>query len=154
MLCASVVIETVRRRRNTNPLAAKFGASAVIMPIMVTCATFAKGDTGVTDPRKTLLQQIAALRRTIDPSLLERARLASEGKEPYDKEAARAAVCGFLALKSKTDGGAFQRKLLEALKREAEGEPPLESPSAPIPTSAKPSSKPTAPAPKRWIRRS
>ncbi|MEI6985045.1 MAG: hypothetical protein WCK65_02865 [Rhodospirillaceae bacterium] len=80
----------------------------------------------MTDPRKTLLQMMVDFRRTIDPSVLDRARLASEGKVPYDKVAARAAVRGFLAAKSAKDGGAFQRKLLEALKREEAGLPPVE----------------------------
>jgi len=78
----------------------------------------------VTDPRKTLLQMMASLRQTIDPKVLDRARLASEGKVPYDKEAARAAVRGFLEAKSRSDGGAFQRRLAEALKREAATPPP------------------------------
>ena len=68
------------------------------------------------DPRKTLLQQVAALRKAIDPKVLDRAKLAAEGKEPYDKEAARAAVNTFLVAKNRQDGGAFQRKLAAALK--------------------------------------
>ena len=81
------------------------------------------------DPRKTLLQQIADLRKGIDPKILDRARLASEGKEPYDKEAARAAVRGFLDAKSAADGGAFKRKLVDALKK-FDAAPPADQPSA------------------------
>ncbi|MEI6557573.1 MAG: hypothetical protein WCO00_04140 [Rhodospirillaceae bacterium] len=80
------------------------------------------------DPRKTLLQQIADLRKSIDPKVLDRARLATEGKEPYDKEAARAAVRGFLEAKSASDGGAFKRKLLSALKTFDAAPPPSEPP--------------------------
>ena len=105
----------------------------------------------MTDPRQTLLQMMAALRKTIDPKVLDRARLAAEGKEPYDKEAARAAVAGFLAAKSRTDGGAFQRKLLEALKKEAaagtaEPPPPPRAVTAKPPAPKAPAAK--APAPK------
>lgn len=98
------------------------------------------------DPRKTLLQQIADLRKGIDPKLLDRARLASEGKEPYDKEAARAAVRGFLDAKSAADGGAFKRKLLEALKH-YDANPPADKPQPGKPPSDKPSSsRPSASA--------
>ena len=80
------------------------------------------------DPRKTLLQQIADMRKGIDPKVLNRARLASEGKEPYDQEAARVAVRGFLEAKSAADGGAFKRKLLDALKKFDAAPPPSEPP--------------------------
>ena len=84
------------------------------------------------DPRKTLLQQISELRKGIDPKVLDRARLATEGKEPYDKEAARAAVRGFLDAKTASDGGLFKRKLLDALKKlDAEPAPTAPTPSAP-----------------------
>ncbi len=88
------------------------------------------------DPRKTLLQQVAALRKAIDPKVLDRAKLAAEGKEPYDKEAARAAVNTFLAAKNRQDGGAFQRKLAAALKAGG-GITPATSP----PTSNRPLAK-------------
>ena len=87
------------------------------------------------DPRKTLLQQVAALRRTIDPKVLNRAKLATEGKEPYDQDAARAAVSNFLTAKSREDGGAFQRRLMAALKA-AGGTPPNDPPAAPPPSPA------------------
>jgi len=93
----------------------------------------------VNDPRKTLLQQVAALRQNIDPKVLQRAKLAAEGKEPYDKEAARAAVNSFLTAKARQDGGAFQRKLMAALK--AGGPTPPTPASTPTP--------PAAPPPKR-----
>ena len=86
------------------------------------------------DPRLTLLQQLAALRQTIDPAVLERARHAAEGKVTYDREAARAAVRGFLALKTKQDGGRFERLLREAMKREAGAKPAVAAaPAAPPP---------------------
>ena len=97
------------------------------------------------DPRKTLLQQIAALRQTIDPKVLNRAKLAAEGKEPYDTEAARAAVNSFLTAKNRQDGGAFQRKLMAALK--AGGPIPPNPTPTPTPT------PPSAPPPKRRIGR-
>ncbi|MEI7608442.1 MAG: hypothetical protein WCJ64_13785 [Rhodospirillaceae bacterium] len=81
------------------------------------------------DPRKTLLQQMADLRKTIDPKVLDRARLAQEGKEPYDREAARAAVRGFLDAKTSADGGAFKRKLLAALKQFDANPPPEPQPT-------------------------
>ena len=84
------------------------------------------------DPRKTLLQQIAALRQSIDPKVLDRAKFAAEGKEPYDKEAARAAVTTFLTAKSRQDGGAFQRRLMAALK--SAGANPTEPPPTPPPS--------------------
>ncbi len=87
------------------------------------------------DPRKTLLQQVAALRRSIDPKVLDRAKLATEGKEPYDKDAARAAVSNFLTAKSREDGGAFQRRLMAALKA-AGSTPATETPTTPSPSPA------------------
>jgi len=107
------------------------------------------------DPRLTLLQQMAELRKGIDPKVLDRARLASEGKEPYDKEAARAAVRSFLDAKSAADGGAFKRRLLDALKK-LDSEPPAE-PSRPAPPQpAKPAATkpvPTTVPPRRFPRR-
>ena len=41
--------------------------------------------------------------------------LAAEGKVPYDRETAQSAVRQFLA--TKHDGGKFQRKLVDALKK-------------------------------------
>lgn len=98
------------------------------------------------DPRKTLLQQIAALRQTIDPKVLNRAKLAAEGKEPYDKEAARAAVNNFLTAKNRQDGGAFQRKLAAALKAGGGTAPAT-------PTSTKSPTSPKAPPAKGKISR-
>ena len=95
---------------------------------------------------------MAALRNTVDPKVLDRVRLAAEGKEPYDKENARAAVTAFLAAKSRNDGGAFQRKLMEALRKDAatasEAPPPPKPapPKAPPPTT-RPLGK--APPPRR-----
>ena len=83
------------------------------------------------DPRHTLLQQMAILRKGLDPKVLERARLASTGAVPYDKETARAAVRNFLDAKSSADGGAFKRKLLDALKKYDAAPPPSEAPPRP-----------------------
>lgn len=70
----------------------------------------------MSDPRQDLLRQMMALRRRLDPKLLERAKLAVFGKVPYDRENARAAVGEFLD--KRDDGGAFRRRLEAALKRE------------------------------------
>ena len=52
----------------------------------------------------------------MDPKLVERAKLAALGKVPYDSDAAKEAVGHFLD--AKRDGGAFRRKLEQALKAE------------------------------------
>jgi hypothetical protein len=69
----------------------------------------------MTDPREELLRQMAALRNSLDPKVIERLDLAAEGKVPYDRETAQSAVRQFLA--TKHDGGKFQRKLVDALKK-------------------------------------
>ncbi len=69
----------------------------------------------MTDPRKELLRQMAALRNKLDPQVLKRLDLAKEGKVPYDKEIAQDAVRQFLA--GRRDGGRFQQKLLDTLKK-------------------------------------
>jgi hypothetical protein len=69
----------------------------------------------MSDPRQELLRQMAALRKSLDPKVIERLDLATEGKVPYDRETAQSAVRQFLA--TKHDGGKFQRKLVEALKK-------------------------------------
>lgn len=68
------------------------------------------------DIRKELLRRMTALRQTIDPKVLNRAKLATFGKVPYDQEAAKQAVSQFLD--QRDDGGAFRRKLEQALKQE------------------------------------
>jgi len=68
------------------------------------------------DLRKELLRQMAAIRRTIDPKVLDQARLAVQGKVPYDQDGAKQAVARFL--ESRDDGGAFRRKLEQELRRE------------------------------------
>ncbi|EWY41144.1 hypothetical protein N825_31275 [Skermanella stibiiresistens SB22] len=69
----------------------------------------------MSDPRQELLRQMAALRNTLDPKVIERLELAGEGKVPYDRETAQTVVRQFLA--TRTDGGKFQRKLVDALKK-------------------------------------
>jgi hypothetical protein len=69
----------------------------------------------MSDPREELLRQMAALRNSLDPKVIERLDLATEGKVPYDRESAQSAVRQFLA--TKHDGGKFQRKPVEALKK-------------------------------------
>lgn len=68
------------------------------------------------DLRKDLLRQMRALRASLDPKVVDRAKWAVEGKVPYDRDNAKAAVDDFLA--AKADGGAFRRKLEAALKKE------------------------------------
>ena len=70
----------------------------------------------MSDLRKDLLRQMKAIREKMDPKLVERARLAALGKVPYDSDAAKEAVGHFLD--AKRDGGAFRRKLEQALKAE------------------------------------
>ncbi|WP_042704831.1 hypothetical protein [Azospirillum sp. B506] len=70
----------------------------------------------MSDLRKELLRQMKAIREKMDPKLVERAKLAALGKVPYDSDAAKEAVGHFLD--AKRDGGAFRRKLEQALKAE------------------------------------
>lgn len=94
----------------------------------------------MTDPREELLRQIKAIRDKMDPKLVERAKLAVFGKVPYDSANAKEAVGHFLD--ARDDGGAFRRKLAQALKAEGAGldlDPPPAAPPAP-PT--KPLAKP------------
>ncbi|MFP5513272.1 MAG: hypothetical protein ACLGJC_09350 [Alphaproteobacteria bacterium] len=89
----------------------------------------------MSDLRKDLLRQMKAIRDRMDPKLMERAKLAALGKVPYDSDAAKEAVGHFLD--AKRDGGAFRRKLEQALKAEgatldldAEEKPPPAMPPA------------------------
>jgi cytochrome c biogenesis protein ResB len=74
-----------------------------------------EGNSAMSDPRQELLRQMAALRKSLDPKVVERLDLATEGKVPYDRETAQSAVRQFLA--TRHDGGRFQKKLVEALKK-------------------------------------
>jgi cytochrome c biogenesis protein ResB len=74
-----------------------------------------EGNSTMSDPRQELLRQMAALRKSLDPKVVERLDLATEGKVPYDRETAQNAVRQFLA--TRQDGGRFQKKLVEALKK-------------------------------------
>ena len=42
----------------------------------------------MSDPREELLRQMAVLRKSLDPKVIERLDLATEGKVPYDRETA------------------------------------------------------------------
>ncbi|SMH57865.1 hypothetical protein [Azospirillum agricola] len=81
----------------------------------------------MSDPRKELLRQIRAIREKMDPKLVERAKLAVFGKVPYDSDSARQAVGHFLD--GRDDGGAFRRRLEQALKEEG-GALDLDAPKA------------------------
>jgi hypothetical protein len=70
----------------------------------------------VADIRKEVMGQISALRRRIDPRLLEKVRDAVYHKERSEKENARAAVACFLS--DLEDGGAFRRQLEAQLARQ------------------------------------
>ncbi len=70
----------------------------------------------MSDARKELLRQMKAIRERMDPKLLERAKLSVFGKIPYDRDSAKEAVGHFLG--SKDDGGAFRRKLEDALRKD------------------------------------
>ena len=67
------------------------------------------------DPRRTLLRQMAQLRQRIDPGALARVLTKLNGWEPYDRESAGEAVRQFLA--TRTDGGRFQDRLRDELKK-------------------------------------
>ena len=67
------------------------------------------------DPRRTLLRQLAQLRGRLDPKALNRVLSKIDGWEPYDRESAGEAVRQFLA--TRTDGGKFQDRLREQLKK-------------------------------------
>lgn len=89
----------------------------------------------MTDLRKALLRQMAALRRRIDPQVLARARQAAlatvkkppppplpSGEVPYDRAAALAAVEAFL--EHKEDGGRFRKELASRLRTQGAAKPP------------------------------
>ena len=71
------------------------------------------------DARRALLRQLVQLRRRIDPRALDRVLSRMDGWEPYDRESAGEAVRQFLA--TRTDGGKFQDRLREALKKKKDG---------------------------------
>lgn len=81
------------------------------------------------DLRRELLARMREIRSRVDPEVMERARLAALGKVPYDREAARSIVGRFL--ESRDDGGAFRRKLEEALRAEGADAAALLSPPEP-----------------------
>lgn len=70
------------------------------------------------DIRKEVMAQIRALRRRIDPRLLEQARNAVYFGQRPEKESARAAVASFLA--ARDDGGVFRQQLEAALRRQGQ----------------------------------
>jgi hypothetical protein len=67
------------------------------------------------DPRHTLLRQLAQLRGRVDRRALDRLLTRMGGWEPYDRESAGEAVRQFLV--TRTDGGQFQDRLREELKK-------------------------------------
>ncbi len=70
------------------------------------------------DPRRALLRQLAQLRGRLDPAALNHFLEKIDGWEPYDREAAGEAVRQFLA--TRTDGGKFQERLVDAMKKKNE----------------------------------
>jgi hypothetical protein len=72
------------------------------------------------DDRKAVMRQIAlqaaAIRRKLDPKVLDRAKVVAEGGEIYDREAAQKIVGEFLKGKTRTDGGVFQQELMARLR--------------------------------------
>lgn len=71
------------------------------------------------DPRRTLLRQLAQLRSRLDPKALDQVLNKIDGWEPYDRESAGEAVRQFLA--TRTDGGQFQDRLREELRKKKDG---------------------------------
>ncbi|HMA16134.1 MAG: hypothetical protein ACM35H_02085 [Bacteroidota bacterium] len=71
------------------------------------------------EARRALLRQLVQLRKRIDPRTLDRVLSRMDGWEPYDRESAGEAVRQFLA--TRTDGGKFQDRLREALKKKKDG---------------------------------
>ena len=71
------------------------------------------------EARRALLRQLVQLRKRIDPRTLDRVLNRMDGWEPYDRESAGEAVRQFLA--TRTDGGKFQDRLREALKKKKDG---------------------------------
>ncbi len=67
------------------------------------------------DPRRALLRQLAQLRGRLDPAALNHFLEKVDGWEPYDRESAGEAVRQFLA--TRTDGGKFQERLRDELKK-------------------------------------
>ena len=67
------------------------------------------------DPRRVLLRQLAQLRGRLDPTALNHFLTKVDGWEPYDRESAGEAVRKFLA--TRTDGGRFQERLVDAMKK-------------------------------------
>lgn len=92
------------------------------------------------DIRKETMGQIRALRRRIDPALLQRVRDAVYKAERSEKDNARAAVASFLD--ARDDGGAFRAKLEAELARHGrrlDALLPSDAPARPAPNvSAKP----------------
>jgi hypothetical protein len=70
------------------------------------------------ESRRKLLNQLSQLRARIDPRALNRLLTKMDGWEPYDRETAGEAVRQFLA--TRTDGGKFQDRLREELKKKKE----------------------------------
>lgn len=67
------------------------------------------------DSRRALLRQLSQLRGRLDPNALNHLLEKVDGWEPYDREAAGEAVRQFLV--TRTDGGKFQARLREELKK-------------------------------------
>jgi hypothetical protein len=71
------------------------------------------------DPRQNLLRQLAQLRGRLDPKALDHVLSKIDGWEPYDRESAGEAVRQFLT--NRSDGGKFQDRLREELKKKKDG---------------------------------
>ncbi|MFY7781791.1 MAG: hypothetical protein ACOVQI_11720 [Tagaea sp.] len=65
---------------------------------------------------RQIAQQAAAIRRKLDPKVLERAKVVAEGGEIYDREAAQKVVGEFLKGKTRKDGGVFQQELMARMR--------------------------------------
>ena len=72
------------------------------------------------DARRKLLQQLSEIRERVDPEALNRLLSKIDGWEPYDRESAGEAVRQFLA--TRTDGGKFQERLRDEMKKVKKGD--------------------------------
>lgn len=65
-----------------------------------------------------LVGRMRDLKQKIDPTVLERLRLAQQGQVPYDRDSATEAVRQFLD--NRSDGGRFREELASKMRRRSD----------------------------------